>query len=907
MGTLTGALRSLKGWQIGILAAVLGLVAVGTYGATEVLTSTDQSEISENQQLVSVQRGDLVNEIATDGSLVFPDTESLAFTVQGIVGKVVVESGQRVEVGDAIAVLDDATITSLEEAIATARVDLENAEEALVLARQPESALDLAQAQAKVAEAEVSVFDAEAALENLYPTEQDYAKAELNVSNATLALTSAQEALAGLLTPDADDIEDAQAAVDRAAISVETAQQAYDELIAGPDDRTVEDAKSDVERARIAVENARIAHDELVAGPDDKTVRDAEAAVERARISVVTAQAAYDTIIADPDPDDIEAATSAIDEATVALSNSLVDLEIVVKDWTDKIEANQAAVDSASDDYQHVYEAWLGIEITDAQAETGPTTLLKSLGVDLNVAYSEDAASVIVPVYGAIPSDDPSTPWDEMTVYPWVTFHPAPVEAVCGDSVVTRDTVCVYEEFEQAWMVYSDAVDTLQTQQLLSDQAIAKSQSSVANAENALEKARESLAKLMEPADQLDIDSKLQQVKDAESTLTKAEDDLGELLAWADSLDIENKLQQLTAANLDLEKAEADLAELIAGPDSLEIDSKRQQLTDAQVTLERAEESLAELMTDPDPSEIKVEQDQVVVAQAGLDQAISELEELRALPNPLDVAATEQRIDVAKAQLSEAEDGLADVMNSFNPTEFALREAQLASAQSGLDLALEQLEESTIRANMAGTVSDISVEAGDRILAGTPIAQLIDPTIVEIEGSVDEIDILFIQVGAAASVTMDALGGEVLDGVISSIDSQAQNEQGVVSYGVRVQLELPEGLVLLEGLTANATIVTHEESDVLLVPSQAISGTFVQPTIRVVDSSGTVDERPVSLGSNDDFWTVVTSGLAEGEQIVMDIQESSTQQFGGFAGGIPTGLTGGGGVRGVGGGGGRPQ
>ena len=43
------------------------------------------------------------------------------------------------------------------------------------------------------------------------------------------------------------------------------------------------------------------------------------------------------------------------------------------------------------------------------------------------------------------------------------------------------------------------------------------------------------------------------------------------------------------------------------------------------------------------------------------------------------------------------------------------------------------------------------------------------------------------------------------------------------------------------------------------------------------------DEQPITLGISDDFWTVVTSGLKEGDQIVMDVTGTDTSSgFGNF-------------------------
>jgi multidrug efflux pump subunit AcrA (membrane-fusion protein) len=66
-----------------------------------------------------------------------------------------------------------------------------------------------------------------------------------------------------------------------------------------------------------------------------------------------------------------------------------------------------------------------------------------------------------------------------------------------------------------------------------------------------------------------------------------------------------------------------------------------------------------------------------------------------------------------------------------------------------------------------------------------------------------------------------------------------------------------------------ASIVLNEEKNVLLVPQQALYGTFDQPVVQVMTVSG-IEERQVSLGNTDGFWVAVREGIEEGDQVVME-------------------------------------
>ena len=196
--------------------------------------------------------------------------------------------------------------------------------------------------------------------------------------------------------------------------------------------------------------------------------------------------------------------------------------------------------------------------------------------------------------------------------------------------------------------------------------------------------------------------------------------------------------------------------------------------------------------------------------------------------------------------------------------------------------------------------------------AGTTIVEIVDPAVVELDGIVDEIDVLFIRNGASATISMDALPGQTIRGSVSAVASAAQRQQGVVSYPIRIRIAAPDSVQLPEGLSAVASVVIREDNDVLLVPLQSLRGSFDQPAVQVM-FNGRLEERAVTLGNSDDFWVVIESGLSEGDMVVVESQSASTTGafgFGGgqfrrfsgqFGGGVPGGgFRGGGGNRGQG-------
>ena len=196
-------IRSLKIWQVGLLVVVL-LVAGGVaYTAYARSTSADAGSLKENQQLFKVAFGDLVDQVSTNGSLVFPEKEALSFGTEGIVSELLVEEGQRVPQGEVLAKLDPLTVSSLHREVAQVRLDLQAAEELLKETLQGHTPLELAQLREAVANADFQVQEAQEALEDAqvpHTAEQIQAQEEL-LAAARVTLRDAKDSLAEL-SPD---------------------------------------------------------------------------------------------------------------------------------------------------------------------------------------------------------------------------------------------------------------------------------------------------------------------------------------------------------------------------------------------------------------------------------------------------------------------------------------------------------------------------------------------------------------------------------------------------------------------------------------------------------------------------------------------------------------------------------
>ena len=359
----------------------------------------------------------------------------------------------------------------------------------------------------------------------------------------------------------------------------------------------------------------------------------------------------------------------------------------------------------------------------------------------------------------------------------------------------------------------------------------------------------------------------------------------------ATGLEMAKEQSELAALNLGLFAIES-------GADPVKVSSLEADIVQAWANLGKEEQDLAEMIAGPDSVAVALRSRDVDVAEASLEQARTDLQNflsisaedvpastvdlalMAAVPDPVALALRSREVDVAAAGLAQAIQDLGDVLSPA-AADIALLESKLLAARVAHTDALEKLESISLTAPFDGFISVVSVSDGDQVGANVEIVEVVGPSVVEMDGIVDEIDILLLSVGLAASVTVDALPGQILLGSISEIAPAAISQQGVVTYPVRIRVQIPDNLELRDGLSAVADLVLEQQLNVLLVPQQAIFGTFDQPTVRLQTDSGIID-HPVVLGNSDDFWTEVRDGLQEGDRVVMQSSQAPTDIFGAF-------------------------
>ena len=319
----------------------------------------------------------------------------------------------------------------------------------------------------------------------------------------------------------------------------------------------------------------------------------------------------------------------------------------------------------------------------------------------------------------------------------------------------------------------------------------------------------------------------------------------------------------------------------------------QEEVASAQVESARQNLSVTRAKADADQQAAK---EQVAQSEAALDAA--KAEKLQDVQKQQDLRSAESAVRQSRSQLTSAAAGSAQDVLKLQDVKQAQEAVQQARAQ--LTYQDAQMDKTSIRSPISGTVIQLAAQQGETVAAGLAAPTLIvvaNLDLLQVDAYVDETDIGRVHVGQEAGVTVDSFPDKVISGTVVKIASSATTQSNVVTYDVTVTINNTEHL-LKPDMTTSVTIKVGSHPDVVAVPNEALKAGKTSTYVWVMAPGKPIpQQRPVQAGATDGTNTEIVSGLDKGETIVLagwsPDESSSTSTptpFGGPpAGGPPPG------------------
>ena len=314
----------------------------------------------------------------------------------------------------------------------------------------------------------------------------------------------------------------------------------------------------------------------------------------------------------------------------------------------------------------------------------------------------------------------------------------------------------------------------------------------------------------------------------------------GDVIAQLDTRDLETQLVQLQSA---VDQAKAQLDALKAGARAQDIAALEAAVDAVQAQLDQVQEQV-------DRSRQLAQRGTVSSAQLTQDEAA---------------------LRVAQAELRAKEEELSLAREGARPEEIAASEAALRGLEAQLEAVRNSISDATLKAPFDGVVARRDVENFANVQAGQSIALLQALRIIHVSFDLPAPDVTQLTANGAENitntVTFDAFPGQEFPS--ETVEFTVQAEQGTQTYRGRVAVKLPGDALILPGMVGMVKTSAPGKARILKVPLTAVGATpSGAPQVWIVDNSGQVSERAVSLGEVIGAQVEVLDGLQGGDTVV---------------------------------------
>ena len=286
-------------------------------------------------------------------------------------------------------------------------------------------------------------------------------------------------------------------------------------------------------------------------------------------------------------------------------------------------------------------------------------------------------------------------------------------------------------------------------------------------------------------------------------------------------------------------------------------------------------------------------------AQAAVQQSIAALEQSAARLKESESEYKRSKLLFESGTIARADWEATEANYKVARLTYDASKSSLESARATLKEAEDNLMRTQIFAPIDGTISQLNVEAGERVvgtaqMAGTEVLRVANLDSMEVEVTVGENDIVKLAVGNPVDIEVDAYWGKRFKGRVTEIASSAANvtetpsADQVTNFNVKIIIldesyrDLVEEKNLLHtpfkpGMTASVEIESDRKDSILVAPIRAVSTRQVKDStdgstrtreVVFVLQDGKALQKEVETGIQDDENIEILHGIEPGETLI---------------------------------------
>lgn len=290
----------------------------------------------------------------------------------------------------------------------------------------------------------------------------------------------------------------------------------------------------------------------------------------------------------------------------------------------------------------------------------------------------------------------------------------------------------------------------------------------------------------------------------------------------------------------------------------------------------RAGQVLLSLWNDDRKAEVKLAESELVAARA-------RTEETCALADSADREA--KRLLKLRQSKLVAEDQVDKAVADAEAKRAACRAVRASEQESKarIDVARAELERTILTAPFDGVVAEVNAKLGEFVtpsppgIPTLPAIDLIGRQCLYVSAPIDEVDAPAVRPGQPARITLDAFAGRQFKGAVRRVapyvldrEKQARTVEVEASFTDQSETEN-----LLPGYSADIEVILDSRANVLRVPTEAVLEGY--RVLVYEPRSARLEERHFKPGLANWKFTEVSSGLNEGELVVVSVERKGVE------------------------------
>lgn len=240
----------------------------------------------------------------------------------------------------------------------------------------------------------------------------------------------------------------------------------------------------------------------------------------------------------------------------------------------------------------------------------------------------------------------------------------------------------------------------------------------------------------------------------------------------------------------------------------------------------------------------------------------AQLRQQEAAVNAAEANAAREDAELGRARELKERGFLSQASLDMAIAEQRSAEAQLASARAARAETATRLDQTNLRAPVAGRIISRSVTRGQIVQPGTELFRMVREGRLELDAQVPEAELPLVRAGQVAEIAADQAGASTGRVRIVTPEVDPQTRLGIA----RITLSPSSGL--RSGMFARAVIAVGDQP-ALTVPSAAIVFREGKPGVYVIGQNAVVRFTPVTTGARSGDAVAVTTGLQAGQQVVV--------------------------------------